>query len=666
MSELDESTGYANSADTYWNLGWRGVIPLEAGTKSPPPTGFTGHGGIDPSYADMSEWKEDPKYRAGNLALRLADDQVGIDVDCWEGKSGSATLAEAEKRWGKLPPTCSSTSREDGSRILLYRIPSGVQLRDRIEFDLDGHKTGDVEVVQHHHRYVVAWPSFHNKTGEQYGWSNGSVMDQPPSPEDLPDLPAAWIEGLRVEPVSYTAEIPAEVAEFLTEGDMSSRVKARLKEAIGDLESSRHDSARDHALALLRFGKCGDPGTLIALKTLREVFVAKVAPDRKGGTKEATLEFNRFITNARAAKLLAEPNKTEYRKSEQAMPEQKSAAKGKAFRMTKASTITDGVPEWAWEYNGVGSLQRRTLSLFAGRPGAGKSTAARFFAAGYSNGTLAGCFEGKPQNVAYVAAEESIEYMVKPSLRAVGANMDRIFFPHAEVDGNRVPIVSSTDEDLLTEAFLAEGVSVVIIDPVMSTIGAQADLNKSNQVRPYIEPWARIAERIGGLSIGVVHLVKAPGGDIVAAINGSSAFGEVARGVIAFAKDPDSEEGCRIMSQVKNSAGPETINLTYTLTGVDVQTDGGIANMARFILGDPTDRTVADLMTTEKRHNNLGSRTWDVIEAARNADGPVTPGDIANAVDGMSTDDAGKYLRRLGEANILTKVGRGQYIYRMV
>jgi hypothetical protein len=663
MSELNETTGYANSVDTYWQLGWRGVIPLEAGTKWPPPTGFTGYGGIDPSYPDVSEWKEEPKYHNGNLGIRLPDDLVGIDVDCYDGKPGAATLVDAENRWGPLPTTYASTSRQDGSGIRLYRIPSGVQLHDRIEF---GEGTGGIEVVQHHHRYVVAWPSFHPETGEQYQWHNGNVMESPPAPDNIPELPAAWVDGLRVERTNgYTAEIPADVMEFLTEGDMSPRVAKRLKEAVEDLETSRHDTTRDHVLALLRFGKCGDPGTLIALKTLREVFVANVAPDRKGGKKEATLEFNRFITNARAARLLAEPNKTEYRKSEQAMPEQKSAAKGKAFRMTKASTITDGVPEWAWEYNNVGSLQRRTLSLFAGRPGAGKSTAARFFAAGYSNGTLAGCFEGKPQNVAYVAAEESIEYMVKPSLRAVGANMDRIFFPHAEVDGNRVPIVSSTDEDLLTEAFLAEGVSIVIIDPVMSTIGAHADLNKSNQMRPYIEPWARIAERIGGLSIGVVHLVKAPGGDIVAAINGSSAFGEVARGVIAFAKDPESEEGCRIMSQVKNSAGPETINLTYTLTGVDVQTDGGIANMARFILGDPTDRTVADLMTTEKRQTNLGSRTWEVIEAVRNADGPVRQVDIANAV-GIPSDDAGKYLRRLAEANMLTKVGRGAYIYRMV
>ena len=48
--------------------------------------------------------------------------------------------------------------------------------------------------------------------------------------------------------------------------------------------------------------------------------------------------------------------------------------------------------------------------------------------------------------------------------------------------------------------------------------------------------------------IGVVHLTKVPGSDIVAAINGSSAFGEVARAVIAFAKDPQSDNGERVLS----------------------------------------------------------------------------------------------------------------------
>lgn len=332
-----------------------------------------------------------------------------------------------------------------------------------------------------------------------------------------------------------------------------------------------------------------------------------------------------------------------------------------------ASTVTDGVPEWAFKYDGVGAMARRTLNLFAGRPGAGKSTAARWFAAGYTRGTLDGCFVGKPQNVAYVvASEESIEYMVKPSLRAVHADMNRILFPHAEMDGRKVSLLSVNDEAALTELCRRHNVTVIIVDPVMSTVGGLINIDKNNQTRIYIEPWARIAEAIGGVAIGVVHLVKSPGADIVAAINGSSAFGEVARGVIAFAKDPESTDGHRIMSQVKNSAGPEDLSLAYRIEPSVVMTTQGHAEVAKFTVVGPSERTVSDVMAAGRQRAQFGPRMLEVLEAARAAGGTVVgPNYIATAVKGMSRDEAGKYLRRLAEANLLTKTGRGLYVYRL-
>ena len=53
---------------------------------------------------------------------------------------------------------------------------------------------------------------------------------------------------------------------------------------------------------------------------------------------------------------------------------------------------------------------------------AGKSTAARYFAGEFTGGTLPGVLEGQQQNVAYIAAEEPLDLIVKPSLRASGAD----------------------------------------------------------------------------------------------------------------------------------------------------------------------------------------------------------------------------------------------------
>ena len=244
-------------------------------------------------------------------------------------------------------------------------------------------------------------------------------------------------------------------------------------------------------------------------------------------------------------------------------PDRKSHMGERTIRLTPMSSVVDDVPEWALCYDGEGRIQRGTLTLFAGRPGAGKSTALRWAAAGFSLGKFEGCWHQTPQNIAYIAAaEESLRYAVKPGLRAAGADIDRISYPKVEVEttdeGVKVARLSAlADELALTKALQENNITVVLVDPIMSTIAGDTDIYRNNETREHLEPWARIADTIGGLTIGVVHLNKGRDRDVVGAINGSSAFGEVARGIFGFAKDPKSELDHRIMSQHKNSAGLE-------------------------------------------------------------------------------------------------------------
>ena len=122
-------TGYGDAFQIYYELNWAGVLPVPAFRKKPPPDGYTGHDGAWPSYADMYAWSEDRPD--DNLVLRLTDEEIGIDVDNYGDKNGAQTLAEGEKRWGTLPPTYCSTSRDDGvSRIKLFRVPPGTVLHE--------------------------------------------------------------------------------------------------------------------------------------------------------------------------------------------------------------------------------------------------------------------------------------------------------------------------------------------------------------------------------------------------------------------------------------------------------------------------------------------------------------------------------------------------------
>jgi hypothetical protein len=145
------------------------------------------------------------------------------------------------------------------------------------------------------------------------------VVDTPPSPRDLPLLPEPWIEANRVdsarnnsnsaingEKKSTTPTTPCaersviNVIQAMTEGAPSGKVAQRLGEAIAELAQglSRHDTVRDNVMALLRYGRNGEPGVEVALRAVCCCFVAAVAMDRDGGEPVAEAEFMRMITNA--------------------------------------------------------------------------------------------------------------------------------------------------------------------------------------------------------------------------------------------------------------------------------------------------------------------------------------------------------------------------------
>lgn len=313
-NDAPTQSGYADAAKLYWQAGWRGILPLRRGYKKTPPRNFTGKTGGYPSYPDIMQWAE--LYPDGNLCLRMPPDVVGIDVDAYGAKTGGQAIAEAEKRWGPLPPTVRSTSREDGvSGIRLYRIPSGTQLAERIEFPDLG--VGDIEICQRRHRYVIAWPSIHPE-GRGYWWRNHhNQFVGVPNVDELPELPAAWIAHLAHNDTStpdlHGKSFPVRTA--LTGGEPSAKVVDRLRQAIRELNlsgHSRHDTTRGHVMALLRLGKTGEAGVERALVALGEMFIALVTPDRPGGKDEATHEYKSMVTGDGAARQLAQPSITDW------------------------------------------------------------------------------------------------------------------------------------------------------------------------------------------------------------------------------------------------------------------------------------------------------------------------------------------------------------------
>ena len=350
----DSIIGYADAALTYWERGWRGILPLvrgrKGGTGANLPIGRTGKAGEDPSYADVYAWTEDRPN--DNLCLRLPDTIIGIDVDNYGAKNGGDTLAEAEKRWGKLPPTIRTTSRDDGiSGIRLYKVPAGTRFIESINFTELG--LGDIEIIQSFHRYAVSWPSIHPE-GRPYLWQDdNNTTVEIPWLDNIVELPETWVENLTAPPATLgPVPVPGvgyDVAEALTKGAASPAVSARLSQAINELSIPgvcHHDTARDHALALLRLGKNGEAGVDGALAALGQIFVMHTKDNRAGGEAEAKREFRNLIFGPGAARELSQPGNDDWVRA--LIVEAADAAK-EEIRLAAAGPTVDELIEAAQE-----------------------------------------------------------------------------------------------------------------------------------------------------------------------------------------------------------------------------------------------------------------------------------------------------------------------------
>jgi hypothetical protein len=291
---------YATAAPTYWAAGWRGILPLPPNAKTPVPRGYTGAAGAWPSYPDITAWTEDQGH--GNIALRLPPDVLGVDVDHYGNKPGGAVLADLEQRLGALPATWRTTSRDDGvSGIRLYRIPAGLRW--------PGVLGPGIETIRHEHRYAVAWPSIH-PGGGTYRWitpDGATTLGVVPGIDDLPDLPAAWIEHFthgELATDQARADMSGSAAhQWIIGRDAGALPPCRhmdraLQRGLADMTgaTSRHDTMLSLTNRLVWLAGEGHVGSPDALVKAQQVFLSAVAGDRDPA--EAAAEFDRMVTGA--------------------------------------------------------------------------------------------------------------------------------------------------------------------------------------------------------------------------------------------------------------------------------------------------------------------------------------------------------------------------------
>lgn len=346
-------------------------------------------------------------------------------------------------------------------------------------------------------------------------------------------------------------------------------------------------------------------------------------------------------------------------------PEQSPVSPAEApvnpLRLTPASEFKIKPVRWLW----ADRMPLGEITLVPGREGIGKSTFLAWMASAITNGNLPGEYHGKPRAVLYAASEDAWGYTIAPRMLAAGANLELVY--RVDVVGDEGPGRLNLPAHCRHLPEVAAGVDAAILmcDPIVSLVHDSININRAQELRNALEPLRHAAE-VGGFAVAaLVHFNKTRDTDLLSMVAGSRAWVEVARAVIAIARDDEAD--VNIVSQRKNNLGRTDLpNLTYTMATVELETeDGAPAVVGRLVWGEDTDVSAEEVLQRRPapRNSSTGDNTRQILDWIGEQGHGVTARDVISEFDGrISASTIKSILSRSVARGELTRPTGGLYV----
>ncbi len=224
-----------------------------------------------------------------------------------------------------------------------------------------------------------------------------------------------------------------------------------------------------------------------------------------------------------------------------------------------ASELTLRLVDWLWP----GRLAVGEVAVLEGDPGLGKSFVALDLCARLSTGRAwpDGAPAPAPAASVFLSGEDNDEATLGPRLRALGADLTRVFLPDRG-DGPAETLCLPAQTGALEQIVAQTGARLVVIDPVMRFLGREVNPASDPDIRRALAPLGALARRHGCAVLLVRHLNKSEGRKAIYRGLGSIALAGACRSAWLVAEDP-ATPARRVLAQVKNNLGPPQPSLAF-------------------------------------------------------------------------------------------------------
>jgi len=329
---------------------------------------------------------------------------------------------------------------------------------------------------------------------------------------------------------------------------------------------------------------------------------------------------------------------------------EKDSADPRVFTWVSGSQIRPERVDW-WEKH---LIPRGCLTVVAGRGNSGKSTTCAAWAAEATR---------RGEVVAWLHSEESRSMHIVPKLHAAGAQINMVQFLDVGIqmgDGtvSEAQLQLPRDLDLLEKGLLDLGCRWMVFDAITSFKPSKMSANSGDDVRAFLEPIQRMADRLNAVILGIAHLGKDGERKARDAVKGASEWTDVPRMTLAFHRDDAETEG--VISDVKGNLSPSPRSIGYRFESISLP-EHGIEEVGRIVFTGDVDMNVDEARRTASTpdagdDDRKESEVWleDYLTENGETDSTVAKRDGAKAL-GVST----KTISRAAKALKVRSVPRG-------